>query len=150
MQITRRTFIHSATLASAFLISGNGLQAIAQKSDVPELFPIPAEAYADPLLSMTAKQLDQFIGQHFIVSVSDGRKIELVLTEVNDLTRLENSTRGYYGDCFSMIFEGPGRTRLTQGKYEFAADGLPSFTALVVPTGRRQREYEIVINRLTR
>lgn len=150
MHITRRNFIQSATLASAFLVSGGGLRAFGQKGDVPELFPVPAEAYGDPLLSMTPKQLEQYLGHVFTARAADGRTIQLVLTEVNVLVRPENSMRGYYGDCFSMIFEGPERYKLTQGNYELVTDGLNQFTALVVPTGRQQKQYEVIVNRLTR
>jgi hypothetical protein len=69
---------------------------------------------------------------------------------VNSLEYQRNTINGYYGESFSLIFEAAPKTKLPQGRYEMTTDGLPGFTALVVPTGRRQRQFEIVINRITR
>lgn len=150
METTRRNFIQTAGWAAALLFAGGFGRAFGQKNGGGDLFEIPAEAYSSPIFSMSAKQLEPYIGSFFAMTSEDGRTIRLVLTEVNQLERSANTIRGYYGDTLSMIFEGPERHILVQGTYEVSGDGLSPFTALVVPTGRRQRQYELIINRVTR
>lgn len=151
MQITRRGFIHTLGSAAALIAAGGTFgTAFGQKKGRDVLFPIPIEVYSDPLFSMTAKQFEGLLGQQFTVTLEDGETIPLTLTEVNTLDLLENTSRGYYGEVFSLIFEGSQRKTLLQGRYEMMVDGLAAFSALVVPTGRAQRQYEVIVNRLSR
>ena len=151
MQITRRGFIHTLGCAAALFATGGTFgPAFGQRKRRDVLFPIPVEVYSDPLFSMTAKQFDALLGQPFTLTSEDGETIQLTLTEVNTLELLQNSSRGYYGEVFSLIFEGSKRQTLQQGRYEMMVDGLAPFSALVVPTGRAQRQYEVIINRLGR
>ena len=151
MQLTRRGFIHTLGSAAAIFAAGGKLgSAFGQSKDGDVLFPIPVEVYSDPLFSMTAKQFETFLGHVFTATSEDGESIALTLTEVNPLELLQNTTRGYYGEVFSLIFEGSKRQTLLQGRYQMMVDGLAVFSALVVPTGRAQRQYEVIINRLGR
>ena len=152
MKTTRRSFIQTLGSAFALTFAGGGVvsTAFGQKKPGGELFEIPAEAYSSPLFSMTAKQFESYIGHAFTAVSEQGQTIHLVLTEVNQLERQSNTLRGYYGDSYSLIFEGPERVLLLQGTYEMHADGLAGFAALLVPTGRRQRQYELIVNRITR
>ena len=151
MQITRRGFIQTLGSAAALIAAGGTFgAAFGQKKGRDVLFPIPVEAYSDPLFSMTAKQFEALLGQQFTVTLEDGDTIALTLTEVNTLDLIENTSGGYYGEVFSLIFEGSQRKTLSQGRYEMMVDGLAAFSALVVPTGRAQRQYEVIINRLSR
>ena len=151
MEITRRSFINSIGVATAFSVAGVNLTTVlAQKKNRDGLFLIPPEVYSEPLYSMTAKQFEVYIGNLFTVTDRDGRSVQLVLTEVNVLDQSGNTIRGYYGECFSLIFEGAGRRGLDQNTYEMRTDGLANFDALLVPTGRAQRQYEVIANRVTR
>lgn len=152
MHITRRNFLHNISAAIALTAFGGGLQNISgQKHETPATFPIPVETYSQPLYSMTAKQFEQYIGREFAASLPDmGGSINLILTEVNPIDRLPNSTRGYYGESFSLIFENRGKRSLTQGTYDIRAQGLEQFSALLVPTDRLMKRYEMIVNHLTR
>ena len=152
MKTTRRSFIQTLGSAFALTFAGGAFASNVTGQTKPDgdLFEIPAEAYTNPLSSMTAKQFDSYIGHSFTAVSQQGQTIHLVLTEVNLLERQPNTLRGYYGDSYSLIFEGPDRVLLTQGTYEMNTDGLSSFSALLVPTGRRQRQYELIVNRITR
>lgn len=149
MQFTRREFVQAAC-ASAMMIAGGGLTKAFGQKETGELFPVPPEAYADPLFSMTAKRFEPFIGNSFTVRLDEGRSVRVVLTEVNSLERSQNTIRGYYGDCFSLIFEGPKKNAFDQGTYEMQIDGLADFSALLVPTGQGRRQYELIVNRVGR
>ena len=149
MEINRRKFINVAGV-SALIAFGGGLTGSFGQSAGRELFPIPADAYADPLLSMTANQLRDFIGHTFTMTREGTRPISAVLAEVNVLEWRANTINGYYGECFSMILDGGARRRLEQGSYVIETAGLRAFSALVVPVGINRTKYEIIVNRLTR
>jgi len=151
MQITRRNFIQSASGVAALLVAGNILPAaLGQQKARNELFPIPPEVYPEPLFSMTAKQFEAFIGRSFTATAEGRRGVTLMLTEVNSLEHQQNTIDGYYGESFSLIFEAQQRLTLSQDVYEMRSDGLPDFSALIVPTGRRRRQFEVIVNRITR
>ena len=152
MHVTRRTFLHSAITASVTIaVIQNAGSVFGQKAVDENLYPIPVETYSHPLYSMTAKQFESFIGHAFSVTAPDGSVHNLVLTEVKLLERLGNSVRGYYGESFSLMLEsrGGGAT-LSQDTYELRGEGGQQFSVLLVPVGRERKEYEVVMNRLTR
>ena len=150
MQITRRNFIQSAGCVTALVVAGNLIPSTFAQRRGDALYPIPPEVYSEPLFSMTADQFKSLIGRSFTAHAEEQRDVSLVLMEVNPLEYQQNIIRGYYGESFSLIFEAQGKTKLPQGRYEMTTDGLSGFTALIVPTGRRQRQFEIVVNRITR
>lgn len=152
MHVTRRTFLHTAITASmTFAVIQNSGSVFGQKAVDEDLYPLPVETYSHPLYSMTAKQFESLIGQAFSVTSPDGSVRDLVLTEVKLIERLGNTVRGYYGESFSLILESRGGGAvLAQDTYELRGDGLPQFSVLLVPVGREQKEYEVLMNRLTR
>jgi hypothetical protein len=149
MQINRRTFLHSLTVAVAVAAAGGAGVTLAQKTGRRALHSLPPDAYSNPVFSMSAKQFEPFIGQQVIATSSDGTAFRLGLSEVNNLDNQANAIGGAYGECFSLIFEGSDRLRLDQGVYEFTFNGLEPFSALLVPTGRRRRQFELIINHVT-
>ena len=150
MQTDRRNFLRTIGAAAAFTAAGGLRSAIGQDKDPSETFPIPPEAYSSLLYSLTSKQMETFIGQTFTAVSSTGRSVRLTLTEVNVLERFGNTVRGYYGECYSLIFEGGGKAKLTQDVYDMHVNGLENFSALMVPTGLASRQFEIVVNHVTR
>ena len=150
MQITRRKFINAAC-ASAFIVAGGGLTATFGQKDSPDdLFPVPPEAYSESLFSMTASQLQDYVGSRFTATIEGLRPVTLVLEEVNTVERMANAIRGTYGECFSLVFTGAERRPVQQGTYNITTQGLDPFTALVVPVDRSRLRYEIIINHVTR
>jgi hypothetical protein len=151
MHINRRNFLHSIGAAATLTAFGGLQNIVGQKDETPSEFPIPAETYSQPLYSMTAKQFEQFIGREFSAALpDDGGTVKLILTEVSPIERLPNATRGFYGESFSLVFELRGKRRLEQDTYEFRTQGLEQFSALLVPTDRLMKRYEIIVNHLTR
>ena len=149
MQITRRDFINAACSAALIATAGGLTASFGQRSLSDELFPIPVEAYSEPLFSMTARQLTAFVGQSFTASFEGRRATSLVLTEVNALARPQNTIAGYYGECFSLIFSNERRP-LEPGTYLMAARGLAPFSALLAPVNLERTRYEILVNHVTR
>jgi len=152
MHITRRNFLHSIGAAVTLTAFGGGLKNIfGQKEEGAGTFPIPVETYSQPLYSMTGKQFEQFIGREFSASLpDDGGTVNLILTEVNPIELLPNTTRGFYGESFSLVFENRGKRRLAQDTYDIRTQGLKQFSALLVPTDRLMKRYEMIVNHLTR
>ena len=152
MQVTRRTFLHRAITATISLaVVNNGGSVFGQEKIDDVLYPLPVETYSHPLYSMTAKQFESMIGQTFSVTSFDGSVRNLVLSEVKPFERLGNTTNGYYGESFSLVFQNrKGKSRMTQDVYQLTGEGLPEMFVLLVPVGKDQREYEVILNRLTR
>ena len=148
MHITRRNFIQTISAAAAFF-SIQGLNTFGQRRVRNEVYSIPPEAYPEPLFSMTAKQFEPMVGQIFTATNAEGRLFNLTLSEVNRIERLQNTLGGYYGECFSLIFDGDERDSLSQDTYELHA-GSVEFPALVVPVGLHRKRYEVIVNHLTR
>lgn len=151
MQITRRDFVRNIGIgACAIYLTGSGA-VFGQKRQRGGFFPIPAEAYTDPMYSMTAKQFEEYLGRSFLIVSDNGKSFEAVLTEVNVQEDLRNTSTGVYGESFSLIFEANNdEVRLTQDVYSISTPGIQLFSPLVVPTGRRSRQYEVIVNHLAR
>lgn len=149
MHITRRSFIRTAGAAAAVLVSGGAFAGHGQDRST-SLFPLPPEIYSDPIFSYTAGQFEALIGTNFTVTLASGRTIVLTLTEVTPLEQQRNTLGGYYGESFSLIFETQQRLKLAQGSYRMTGEGMDLGSVLMVPTGRAQRQYEVVVNRITR
>lgn len=103
------------------------------------------------MYSMTAKQFEEYLGRSFLIVSDNGKSFEAVLTEVNVQEDLRNTSTGVYGESFSLIFEANNdEVRLTQDVYSISTPGIQLFSPLVVPTGRRSRQYEVIVNHLAR
>jgi hypothetical protein len=145
MKITRRNFVQTLGTAAALTVAGGSVQSV--------LGNVAAEhgklgSTAKTLFSMKSAQVNSFVGRTFIVSGTDGKTVGLVLSEVNGVRRSANSKQGYSGECFSVMFKGGAKESLDQGVYSMRAAGLDEFSALLVPTGRRAKEYEMIVNHL--
>ncbi len=148
MKITRRNFVQALGTSMAIAVSGAGMKS-AFGVATSEGVGLNASA-SHGFLKMNAAEMKQFLGRRFLASSVDGRSVELILAEVNDVGRSANSKRGYSGECLSVVFKGRGQDGFAQAVYEMKSAGLDRFSALLVPTGRRSREFEMIVNRLTR
>jgi hypothetical protein len=144
MKITRRNFVQALGTTMAIAVSGSGVKSAFG------LATGDGASGANTLFKMSAAELKHFIGRRFVASAVDGRQVDLILTEVNNVNRLANSKRGYAGECFSLVFRGSGKEGLAQGVYDMKSAGVDGFSALLVPTSRCHREFEMVVNRLAR
>jgi hypothetical protein len=148
MKITRRNFVQALGTSMAIAVSGVG---------VNSTFGLATSegagfngSGANSLFKMTSAELKHFIGRRFVANSADGRRVDLVLAEVNNVSRPANSKRGYSGECFSVVFKGSAKEEFDQGIYEMKSAGVDGFSALLVPTSRGRREFEMVVNRLAR
>lgn len=147
MKITRRNFVQVFGSAAAIIVSGGGFTSA-----------LGSTAGRSPHFSSTSKTLfglnstdaEILLGRPFTATSPDNKTFQLVLTEVNNLARKANAQRGYSGESFSMIFECLGGERMPQGVYQLGAPEMGEVPALIVPTTRDSREYEIVVNHVTR
>jgi hypothetical protein len=148
MKITRRNFDQSLGTVAAITVSGVGANSAFgfQNADGKSI----AGSSASGLFAMSEDQVRNLVGRSFIAVAAEGRNVELVLTEVNSVRRPANAKRGYSGNCFSAIFKTKRNSTLDQGIYEMKSAGLDRFSALLVPTGRRRTEFELVVNNLSR
>lgn len=147
MKITRRNFVQVFGSAAAMIVSGGGLSSAFGSTSGKSSH---LSASSNTLFGMKANDVRRFVGRSFTVTAPDGTKSQLIMTEVNNLARRANEMRGYSGESFSMIFKCRGEERLAQGVYELGAPGIDEVSALIVPTSRRNREYEILVNRVNR
>src|SRR5829696_6603347 len=134
MQITRRDFVRSIGVGACTLyLAGAGTVLGQTRAKRDRYFQVPAEAYSDPLYSMTAKQFEPFLSKEFLIVSSDGESFVPVLTEVNPHENLENALDGVYGESFSLIFEfRSDEVKIHQGVYLLSSPGIEEFSALVV------------------
>lgn len=147
MKITRRNFVQALGTTMAIAVSGAGVESAfgLARGEGAGL-----NTSGATLFKMSAAELKHFIGQRFVASSVAGRQVDLILAEVNNVSRPANSKRGYAGECFSVVFKGSAKEDLSQGVYEMKSAGVDRFSALLVPTSRGRREFEMVINRLAR
>jgi hypothetical protein len=149
--ISRRNFVRNVAIGAGALYLTGGQAVFGQRRQKGSFFPIPPEAYTDLMYSMTAKQLEGYLGRSFIIVSESGKSYEAILTEVNLNEDLRNTSTGVYGESFSLIFEiNNDEVRLVQDVYTVSTPGIQQFSPLIVPTGRRSRQYEVIINHLTR
>jgi hypothetical protein len=145
MKITRRNFVQSLGTVTAITISGAGINSAFGKEYAVGTGPSPRGLFA-----MSESQVRRLVGRSFIAVRADGKNVELLLAEVNSVARPANLKRGYSGNSFSAIFKPKGEGSLDQGIYEMKSSGVDGFSALLVPTGRRRSEVELLVNNLSR
>ena len=149
MEISRRNFLQTVSAtAAALAITGGGLRAFGQQKG--DLFPIPPEVYSETIFSLTAKQAEALLGTTFTATLAGGRTVRLTLTRVNPIQGDGNTLRGYYGESFSMIFESQQRLSLAQGTYRLTSGDLDMTSVLLVPIGLDRKQYEVMVNHVTR
>lgn len=142
MKVNRRNFVKSIGTAAAITIGAGG--------SVEALGAAASSRTAGGIFSMNANQVRGLVGRTFTVNSASGQKANLVIAEVNGLERKLNTKRGYSGECYSVIFKRNGGEPIAQDIYEMKGAGVAPFAALLVPTGRRQNHYEMIVNKVSR
>ena len=146
MKVTRRNFVKSiGTVAAISIGAGGSLEALGAVASSS----LGSHA-GGGIFTLNAKQFRGLVGRTFVVNSANGEKTDLVLTDVNAIERKLNTKRGYSGECYSVVFKRKGGEPITQDVYEIRAAGVAPFSALLVPTGRRQNHYEMIVNRISR
>lgn len=112
-----------------------------------DLFAVPLNAVTD--FYLTSKHFEPLVNTCFEV-VTGQMGFQLTLKEVAELASKANQFRGYYGESFSLMFEGPRNASLVAGTYEFKHERLGEFSLFVSPVGKSGTDYEVIVNRIRR
>ena len=104
-----------------------------------DLFPVPASAFTD--FYLTHSHFEPLINTSFQIG-----GVQMTLREVTKLAYRSNELRGYYGESFSLLFEGPnGRM---SGIHQLRHPALGEFAFFINSVGERGTSYEIIVNRI--
>lgn len=156
MTVSRRKFLRAGTMIALSAALPLGLTTLAagqkRKAAPPrpeETRPIPAAAQRDPLYHYTRETFAAYVNSIFIVNSIPLAEIVLVEVKETPLVVDKRATRVPVGECFTLTFRGPNRTRFTQNTYTLDHAALGKFDLFITPTDRpgEEQNYTAVINR---
>ncbi|HEX7999887.1 MAG TPA: twin-arginine translocation signal domain-containing protein [Pyrinomonadaceae bacterium] len=150
MTVSRRNFLRASTMIALAAALPLGLTTIAAGQQQTEGFPIPAAAQRDPLYNYTRATFTPYVNSIFIINSVPLAEITLIEVKETPLVVARNSRRTPVGECFTLTFRGPERTRFRQDTYTVEHAALGKFNLFITPTDRpnaREQLYTAVINR---
>lgn len=156
MTVSRRKFLRAGTmltLSAALPLSLTTL-AIGQKRKVvppsQERPNVPAAARKNPLYYFTRETFTPYVNSIFTINAVPLAEIVLIEVKETPLVVAKGSTRTPTGECFTLTFRGPSRTRFRQETYTVDHAALGKFELFITPTDRpsgKEQLYTAVINR---
>jgi hypothetical protein len=154
MTVSRRKFLRAGTMIALSAALPLSLTTLAagqkrQKSNPDQTRPIPAAAQRDPLYHYTRDTFAPYVNSVFTVNSIPLAEIVLVEAKETPLVVAPRSSRVPTGECFTLVFRGPDRTRFTQNTYTVEHAALGKFDLFITPTdpSGEQQYYTAVINR---
>jgi hypothetical protein len=150
MTVSRRNFLRASTMIALAAALPLGLTRIAAGQQQTEGFPIPAAVQNDPLYNYTRATFTPYVNSIFIINSVPLAKITLIEVKETPLVVDRRARRTPAGECFTLTFSGPERTRFQQETYTVEHAALGKFNLFITPTDRpnaRQQLYTAVINR---
>lgn len=84
-------------------------------------------------MRLTCKEFAACLDDVFVVQLSLGQTLKLILTEVEDRGR--RSLNDQEIEQFSLLFSGPAEPLLPQAIYQFQHDRLGEVDIFIVPVG---------------
>lgn len=155
MTVSRRRFLRASSvlalsaalpLSLSTLASGQKRKAAQPGTDRPA---VPLAAQRDPLYNYTRETFAPYVNSVFIVNSIPLAEITLIEVKETALVVDKRAARVPVGECFTLVFRGPDRTRFTQNTYTLEHAALGKFNLFITPTDRPGREqfYTAVINR---
>lgn len=148
MNFSRRSFIGNLGITAIGAASFGRIAAFAGSKTDDGLFQVPSSARTD--FYLTSKHFEPLVGTVFEVETSGAASFRLRLTEVLELTNKQNELRGFYGESFSLLFEGGQGSRIEAGMHTFKHDVLGEVSFFVSPVDRNGTSYEVIVNRIRR
>jgi hypothetical protein len=146
MAISRRKFAQTAGVTIVGIgLAGAAGKVFSRSSISGDLFPLPAESFAGPVMSFNSDAFLPYLGTIFQPSQNGIRKTSLQLTEVFIHQYIKKQPLRNNGDSFSLLFRSVGRNALPQKTYTFEHASLGTFSLFVAPVGRGPKVYEAVI-----
>jgi hypothetical protein len=148
--ITRRNFIEMLGLTTvggvALMTAG---KALGQALTSDDLFALPAESLADPVMSFTSAHFTPFIDTRFEARQAGSDRVEqLILLNVKEVSRKANVAKGVNGDSFSLMFSNARAAKMSEAQFELTHPALGTFKLNLVPVSAEPNRYEAVINHL--
>lgn len=150
MTTTRRRFIQNIGMATVAAVSLNSTVNIFGQSSKTDKLILPPETLSDPLNYLMSGHFQSVVDTPVRVYTNRRSYVQLQLIEVKELKREVNENRGYNGESFSLLFQAPQRTKLSQKTYLLSHDNLGEFSLFLAPVGSRGDKYEAIINRIDR
>lgn len=155
MTVSRRKFLRASTMIALTAALPLGLSTLAagQKRTAapqnPEHAVVPLEAQRNPLYNFTRETFAPYVNSIFIVNSVPLAEIVLIEVKETPLVVDKRATRVPVGECFTLVFRGPSKTRFEQNTYTLDHAALGKFEIFIGPTDRpgRQQYYTAVINR---
>lgn len=155
MTVSRRNFLRASTMLALSATLPLGLATIAsgQKRKVAPLKPdrplVPIEAQRNPLYNYTRETFAAYVNSIFIVNSIPLAEIVLIEVKETPLVVDKRATKAPAGECFTLIFRGPAKTRFAQNTYTLDHAALGKFELFLTPTdvSSKQQYYTAVINR---
>jgi hypothetical protein len=155
MSVSRRNFLRVSTMLAlsatlplglASLASGQKRKGTPPNPDGPL---VPLEAQRNPLYNYTRETFAPYVNSIFIVNSVPLAEIVLLEVKETPLVTDKRATRVPVGECFTLTFRGPSRTRFRQDTYTLDHAALGKFELFLTPTDRpgKQQYYTAVINR---
>jgi hypothetical protein len=105
---------------------------------------------SSPLAELDAGKFAAALHSRFQVGSTLSRAVDVALVEVSPTRRFgSGAPEAPAFESFSLLFEGPVSTPLTQGTYSFAHPQMGHFDLFIVPIGRQEQliQYQAVFNR---
>lgn len=149
MTVSRRNFLQKSTMIALAVALPLGLTTMTagQQQNGPPT--VPAEAQRNPLYHFTRATFVPYVNSIFIVNSVPLAEIVLVEVKETPVAVDSRTRRTPVGECFTLVFRGPGRTRFQQNTYTLDHAALGKFEMFIGPTDRpgEQQYYTAVINR---
>lgn len=155
MTVSRRNFLRAGTMLTltAALPLSLTTFAIAQKRKAappnPDRPNVPLAAQQNPLYNYTRETFTPYVNSIFTVNAVPWAEIVLIEVKETPLVVDKKATRTPTGECFTLTFRGPNRTRFRQDTYTVEHAALGKFDLFITPTDRpgKYQLYTAVINR---
>jgi hypothetical protein len=156
MTVSRRKFLRASTMIALTAALPLGLSGIVAGQERRKTAPpnverpaVPVEAQRNPLYNYTRETFAPYVNSIFIVNSVPLAEITLIEVKETPLVVDKKAKRVPTGECFTLVFRGPSRTRFEQNMYRLEHAALGQFDLFIGPTDRsgRQQYYTAVINR---
>jgi hypothetical protein len=150
INFSRRSFIENLSVTAVAAVTVSSVTNVfGQKGNVG-LNLGPTSNNSGHLDHLTSGRFEPYLNTTFTVQNGPIRSSSLILREIRVLNNKTNEKRGYSGESFSLLFQGPSEANLASGPYRFGHDSMGRFSFLVNPVGAGQTNYEVIVNRLHR
>jgi len=145
MSISRRKFLKAGTIVA--ISAGIPLNVLANGSTGAASLIFPGLGSSSQRTAMDSEVFARCLNTQFTLRRGE-TQAKFTLVEVRHWNTRGSKKSADGKECFSLIFENASPERLTQDTYIAVHSELGEFALFVVPSGRSQKKYEALFNRL--